>query len=117
MAVQAGRDLDIGHPLGRVEDHPRPLHITPRRRDLPRTTLELLALVSAQLDHVAARPGHDKHFAAPHRPPSHNPKHFRPALLACGDGADARLEAAQQIGDVERELSDLAIIEALPPLR
>ena len=29
----------------------------------------------------------------------------------------ARLEAAQQVGDVERDLSDLAVVEALPPLR
>src|SRR4051794_13447269 len=82
MAVQPRGDLHVGHPLGRIKDHPRSLHITPRRRDLPRATLELVALVSAQLDHVAARPGHDDHFAAPRPPPSHNPKHFRTGVLA-----------------------------------
>jgi hypothetical protein len=74
MAVQAGGDLDVGHALGRVKDHPRALHITPRRRDLARTPLKLITLVSAQLDHVAAGPGHDHHFAAPHQAPSHNPE-------------------------------------------
>jgi hypothetical protein len=59
MAIQARGDLDIGQPLGRVKDHPRALHITPRCRDLSRATLELIALVSAQLDHIAAGPGHD----------------------------------------------------------
>jgi hypothetical protein len=82
MAIQASGDLDVSHPLGRIEDHPRTLHGTPRRRDLPRTTLELVALLSAQLDHVAARPGHDHHFAAPRKPPSHNPKDLRMAPLA-----------------------------------
>jgi hypothetical protein len=81
MAVQTRGDLDIGHPLGRVEDHPRALNITPRRCDLPRATLELVALASAQLDHVAAGPGHDDHCAAPRQPPSHNPKDFRPDPL------------------------------------
>jgi hypothetical protein len=65
MAIQTGSDLDIGHPLGRIEDHPRTLHVTPRRRDLTRATLELVALVSAQLNPVAAGPGHNHHFAAP----------------------------------------------------
>jgi len=81
MAVQARSDLDIGHLLGRIQDHPRALHIPPRRRDLARAALELVALVSAQLDHIAAGPGHDHHFAAPRQPPSHNPKDFRTALL------------------------------------
>jgi hypothetical protein len=58
MAIQPGGDLDIGHPAGRIQDHPRALHVPPRRRDLPRTALKLVALISAQLDHVAARPGH-----------------------------------------------------------
>ncbi|MCA1701661.1 MAG: hypothetical protein LC790_23320 [Actinobacteria bacterium] len=65
MAIQAGGDLDVSQPLSRIQDHPRALHVTPRRCDLPRTTLELVALLSAQLDHVMAGPGHDHHFAAP----------------------------------------------------
>src|SRR4051812_44144730 len=73
MAIQASGDLDVSHPLGRVEDHPRPLHVTPRRRDFPRTTLELVALLSAQLDHVAAPPGAHPPLAPPRKPPSHNP--------------------------------------------
>jgi hypothetical protein len=84
MTIQASGDLDIGHPLSRIEDHPRALHVTPRRRDLPRTTLKLTALVSAQLDHVAAGAGHDHQIAAPHRSPLHDPKDFRTALLAQG---------------------------------
>jgi hypothetical protein len=67
MAIEPGGDLDIGHPLGRVEDHPRALHITPRCRDLPRTTLELATLNSAQLDHLAAGPGHGCEFTATHQ--------------------------------------------------
>jgi hypothetical protein len=59
MTIEPGSDLDIGHALGRVEDHPCPLHITPRRRDLTSAALKLIALVTAQLDPVTARPGHD----------------------------------------------------------
>jgi hypothetical protein len=81
MTVQPSGNLDVRHSLGRIQDHPRPLHITPRRRDLTRATLELVALLSAQLDHEAAGPGHNHHFAAPRQPPSHNPKDFRTALL------------------------------------
>jgi len=81
MAIQASGDLDVGQPLGRIEHHPRALHIPPRGRDLPPTTLKLVALVSAQLDHVAAGPGHDHQFAAPRQPPSHNPQDFRTAPL------------------------------------
>jgi hypothetical protein len=62
MAVQARRDLDIGQPRGRIENHPRALHITPRRRYLPRATLKLIALLSAQLDHEATDPRHDHQF-------------------------------------------------------
>jgi hypothetical protein len=65
MAIRACGDLDIGHPLGRVEDHPRALHLTPRRRRLTRATLELVALVSAQLDPAAAAPG--TNHSSPHR--------------------------------------------------
>jgi hypothetical protein len=65
MAIQTRGDLDVRHPLGCVEDHPRALHVTPRRCDLARATLKLTALVSAQLDHVAAGPRHKHHFAAP----------------------------------------------------
>src|SRR5215213_5884125 len=81
MAIQARGDLDIGQPLGRIKDHPCALHVTPRRRDLPRATLKLLTLLSAQLDHEATGPGHDHHFAAPRQPPSHNPEDFRTAPL------------------------------------
>jgi len=44
MTIQTSGDLDIRQPLSRIQDHPRALHIPPRRRDLPRTTLELVAL-------------------------------------------------------------------------
>jgi hypothetical protein len=81
VTIQAGADLDVSHPLSRIQDHPRALHVTPWRRHLPRATLKLVALLSAQLDHEAAGPGHDHHFAAPRQPPSHNPKDFRTALL------------------------------------
>ncbi|MCA1678720.1 MAG: hypothetical protein LC790_20750 [Actinobacteria bacterium] len=68
MTVQAGSNLDIGHAFGRVEDHPRALHITPRRRDLSRATLKLVALVSAELDHVATGPGHDQQLRRVRQP-------------------------------------------------
>jgi hypothetical protein len=74
MTVQTGSDLDVGHPRGRIPDRPRALHIPPRRRDLPRTTLKLVALPGAQL-RVAARPGRDHHFATRRQPTSHNPEH------------------------------------------
>jgi hypothetical protein len=59
MAVQPGGDLRVGHTLGRIEKHPRALHITPRRGHLTCAALKLITLLSAQLDPIAARPGHD----------------------------------------------------------
>jgi hypothetical protein len=47
MTIEPGGDLGIGHALGRVEDHPCPLHITPRRRDLTSAPLKRIALVTA----------------------------------------------------------------------
>jgi hypothetical protein len=59
MAVQPGGDLLVGHTLGGIENHPRALNITPRGGYLTRAALTLIALLSAQLDPIAARPGHD----------------------------------------------------------
>jgi hypothetical protein len=86
MAVQPRRDLDVRHPFGRIEDHPRALHIPPRRCHLARAPLELAALLSAQVDHIAAGPGHDDQFVASHEPPAHNPEDFRMAPLVEGLG-------------------------------
>jgi hypothetical protein len=82
MAVEPGSDLRVLRALGGIEDHPRPLHLTPGRRHRPRPPLKLNALLAAQLDHMAAPPRHDHPFARDRPPPSHNPKDFRTRLLA-----------------------------------
>ena len=64
MTTAAHRDLLVGHPLGRVEDQPRPLHHPKRQRQRRRPTLKLEAILLAELDPVAARPRHDSKFAA-----------------------------------------------------
>jgi hypothetical protein len=59
MTIEPGGDLRVGHSLSGLEDHPCPLNITPRRRDPTRAPLKLIALVTAQIDPIAAGPGHD----------------------------------------------------------
>ena len=58
-AVQPCSDVDVLHPLGRVENHPRPLDSTERKRDRARPTLKLHPLLVGKLDHMLASPGHD----------------------------------------------------------
>jgi hypothetical protein len=58
-AVQPGRDVDVLHPLGGVEDHPRALHHSERQRHRRRATLKLRALIPGELDHMPTGPGHE----------------------------------------------------------
>jgi hypothetical protein len=57
--VQPGRDIDVLHPVGRVENHPRPLHRSERQRDRARLSLKLSPLLLGELDHLGADPRHD----------------------------------------------------------
>src|SRR3954451_19719875 len=54
MAIQASSDLDIRHVRSRIEDHPRSLHLTSRRRHLPRATLNRRAGVDDRPPHADA---------------------------------------------------------------
>jgi hypothetical protein len=80
--VQAGSDIDVLHPLGRVEHDPRALHHPEGQRHRRRAPLKLDAFVLRQLDHMPAGPGHDHYFAAPRQPPLHNPQNLRTRPLA-----------------------------------
>ncbi len=69
VAVEPPRDLLVLQPRGRVQDQPRALHLAPGQGRRPGAPLELGTLVSAQLDHVAAGPGHDDYFYVVRPPP------------------------------------------------
>src|SRR5512133_952855 len=89
VTVAAHRDVLVPHPLGRVEDQPRALHVAvgPRRR--ARTPLKLTAILVAELDPVTARPRHDSQFATPAQTPLHNSTRFRTRpLVAIADSRD-----------------------------
>jgi hypothetical protein len=59
MTIAAHRDLLVGHPLGRVEDQSRALHIAIRQRRRTGATLKLTTILLAELDPIATRPRHD----------------------------------------------------------
>jgi hypothetical protein len=69
MAIDPDRDLLVLQARGGVEDQPRPLHIAIRKRRRPRTPLKLATFLAAELDPVAAGPGHEHYFAAPRTNP------------------------------------------------
>src|SRR5205085_3997354 len=73
-AIQPGGDVDVLHPLGRVEHDPRALHHPEGQRHRRRTPLKLDTFLLRQLDHMPASPGHEHYFAAPRQPPLHNPQ-------------------------------------------
>jgi hypothetical protein len=81
-AVQPGGDVDVLHPLGRVEHDPCALHHPPRQRHRRRAPLKLDAFVLRQLDHMPAGPGHKHYFAVSRQPPLHNPQNLRMRPLA-----------------------------------
>jgi hypothetical protein len=58
-AIQPGGDLDVLHPLGCVQDHPRPLHRAERQRDRACPPLQLATLLLGELNHVLTEPRHD----------------------------------------------------------
>jgi hypothetical protein len=58
-AVQPSRDIDVLHPVGRVENHPRPLHRPERQRDRARPPFELSPFLLAEFDHQSAGSRHD----------------------------------------------------------
>ena len=82
MTIAADRDHLVSQPLGRIQNHPRALHIAVCERRCARTPRKLATILLVKLDRVAADPGHDLLFDAAQRPPLHNPTNFRMAPLA-----------------------------------
>ena len=81
-AVQPRGDVDVLHPVGRVEDHPRPLHHPERQRDRDRPPLKLNPLGFAELNRHRAGPGRVHSSALRRYPFTHTPQNLRTCLLA-----------------------------------
>lgn len=101
-AVQPRGDVDVLHPLGRVEHDPCALHHPPRQRHRRRAPLKLDALVLRQLDHMAAGPGHKHYFAVSRQPPLHNPQNLRMRPLGRRGGARRRAHESAVTREEER---------------
>jgi len=82
--VQPCGDIDVLHPLGRVEHHPRPLHHPEWQRDRACPPFKLRPLFLGELDHLGARPGHNTYFYAPIIIPPNRPQNFRTRQLVAG---------------------------------
>jgi hypothetical protein len=65
MAIDAHSNLLVGQTVSRIQDQPRPLHITKRQRRRLRPLLKLGTILSRQLDRITAGPRHEDLFAAP----------------------------------------------------
>ena len=68
--------------LGRVQDHPRPLHRAELQRDHACPPLQLTTLLLGELDHMLAGPRHDTQFPAPPVIPPNTPQDSRTRPLA-----------------------------------
>src|SRR4051794_18888763 len=62
-AVKACGDIDVLHPVGRVEHDPCALPHPPRQRHRRRAPLKLDTLGVRELDHIPTGPGHISQFA------------------------------------------------------
>jgi hypothetical protein len=88
--IQPGGDIDVLHPLRRVQDHPRALHHPERQRDRARPPLQLVTLILGKLNHILAGPRHDTQFCAPPTIPPNNPQDLRTRPLAAQAPSEAR---------------------------